>query len=219
MSRIVKRKVLNVTDVPVRSQASRSVAIVTESTSPRAARSREKMLRAATDLLVEAGPRAVTVDAVAEASGVAKSTLYRHWSSRDEMLVDVVRCSVPQIAEPDLDGSFEEALRAFLAVAATTLADPEWSRIVPALMSLRATMPELAEVVETDRSSKSEILARILDLGAREGAVPPGLDPQHVDRLLFGPLVFTAILGDHERLESLAGFVVDRFIQSYSPHT
>lgn len=184
----------------------------TDAMSPRAARSREKMLRAATDLLVAGGPRSVTVDAVADESGVAKSTLYRHWSSRDEMLVDVVRSNVPQVDLPDLTGSFESILKAYLSSVANTLADPEWSRIVPALMSLRATMPQLEEVVEADRVAKIKALEVILDIGVAEGVVAPGLDPDDVDKILFGPLVFTAILGEHERLPGLAIKVVDHFV-------
>ena len=53
---------------------------------PRVARSRASLLEAATDLLVDGGPRAVTVDAVSERSGVAKSTLYRHFPSRDDLV-------------------------------------------------------------------------------------------------------------------------------------
>ena len=52
-------------------------------------RTREAVLTAATDLLVEGGPSAVTIDAVVARSGVAKSTIYRHWESRDEVLVAV----------------------------------------------------------------------------------------------------------------------------------
>ena len=187
-----------------------------ESSSPRAARSREKLLRAATDLLVESGPRAVTVDAVAEASGVAKSTLYRHWPSRNDMLVDVVRCNVPDLAEPDLTDGFEPALRRYLADAAVTLADPEWSRIIPAMMSLRTTMPELAAFVETDRSNKTVVLRSILERGVQEGRLPATIDVDDASILLFGPLVFAAITGQHDRLEHLAGHIVDRFIASHS---
>lgn len=189
---------------------------MTTSMSPRAARSRDKMLRAATELIVESGPRAVTVDAVAEASGVAKSTLYRHWSSRDEMLVDVVRCNVPDLVEPDLSGGFADALSAYLSSAAAALSDPEWSRMIPSLMSLRVSMPELADVVDADRTAKTDVLRRILDLGAAEGVIPADLDPIDIEKLLFGPMFFTALLGDHERVEHLAALTVERFIASYS---
>lgn len=185
-----------------------------EPRSARVARSREKLVRAATDLLVEAGPRGVTVDAVAERSGVAKSTLYRQWASRDDMLVDVVRCNVPDSDPPDLSLGFDGALRAYISSIASTLADPEWSRIVPALMSLRATMPELAEVVDGDRDDKSQVLRSILDLGVEEGLLSPPVDAEESMILLFGPLVFASITGQDERLAALADHVVERFIAS-----
>ena len=57
---------------------------------PRVARSRAAVISAATELLVDAGPNAVTIDAIVARSGVAKSTIYRHWASRDDVLLDVM---------------------------------------------------------------------------------------------------------------------------------
>lgn len=184
--------------------------------SPRAARSREKLLRAATELLVELGPRGVTVDAVSDASGVAKSTLYRHWETRDDLLVDVVRSNIPDIAAPDASLDFEAALRSYLGRAAATVADPEWSRIVPAMMSLRTTMPDLAAMVDEDRSAKSDKLQGIIDRGIAEGSLPADIDVELVAHLLFGPIIFSALVGDSSEAGRLADFVVDRFIASYA---
>lgn len=173
------------------------------------------MLSAATELLVEAGPRAVTVDAVADRSGVAKSTLYRHWSSRDEMLIDVVRCNIPELDNPILSDGFEVALRRYMAEAAATLADPEWSRIIPAMMSLRVTMPELAAIVDADRADQSELLDSILRVGVVEGLLPVDIDTEAAATLLLGPLLYAALTGGQKQIGSLADFAVDRFIASY----
>lgn len=180
--------------------------------SARAARSREKLLGAATDLLVNSGPQAVTVDAVAEASGVAKSTLYRHWPSRDDMLVDVVRCNMPELTEPDLVGGFAAAVRLHLRQVAEQLELREWSRIVPALMMLRTTMPDLAAVVEADRESKSRILQQLLDAGAAAGEIPAGFDVDRAEALLYGPLLFVVVSGNPTPLAELADEVVDGFL-------
>lgn len=180
--------------------------------SARAARSREKLLRAATDLLVDAGPQGVTVDAVAEASGVAKSTLYRHWSSRDEMLVEVVRCNMPDIDEPDLTDGFEQALRTHLRQVAETLQSPEWSRIVPAMMMLRTTMPQLAAVAEADHRSKSATLRHLLDAGIAAGVLRADVDVPRVEATLYGPMLFVAITGNDVSLVELADDIADRFL-------
>lgn len=182
---------------------------------PRVARSRAKVLDAATDLLVEAGARAVTVDAVARRSGVAKSTLYRHWESREDLLVDVMRANVPEIDPPAEGLGFEPSLRHLLRSLAATLAAPEWARIMPALISLQQQMPELKQLSDLDRHAKVTVLQEILVLGAEEGVVPAGLDAQRAAHFLIGPLVFANLSGHDDELDEIADEAVDRFIAAH----
>lgn len=181
---------------------------------PRLVRSRAKVLAAATELLIESGPRGVTVDAVAERSGVAKSTLYRHWGSVQELLVDVMRCNVPQATPIDLTVGFHAALRSWIEQGVATLSAPSWARTLPALLELRTHSPEMAEVLNADFDAKLHLIASILELGAREGHVPAGLDPRLVTQTLVGPLVLAALSGD-DHLPELAEFVLERFLGSY----
>ena len=53
---------------------------------PRPARSRARLLDAATALLRSGGPSAVTIDAVTRSANVARATLYRHFSSANDLL-------------------------------------------------------------------------------------------------------------------------------------
>jgi AcrR family transcriptional regulator len=54
---------------------------------------RERILAAAADLFYRNGIRAVGVDAIAEAAGTNKMTLYRHFSSKDELVAEYLRQS------------------------------------------------------------------------------------------------------------------------------
>jgi AcrR family transcriptional regulator len=54
-------------------------------------RPRERILNAAKDLFYRHGIRAVGVDAIAEAAGTNKMTLYRHFSSKDELVCECLR--------------------------------------------------------------------------------------------------------------------------------
>jgi AcrR family transcriptional regulator len=183
---------------------------------PRLVRSRAKVLAAATELLIESGPRGITVDAVAERSGVAKSTLYRHWSSVHELLVDVMRCNVPAATSIDLSVGFHGALQSWVDQGVATLSAPSWARTLPALLELRSHSPEMEEVLNADFDAKLALIASILELGASEGHVPAGLDPRFVTQTLIGPLVLAALSGDGH-LRELAEFVVERFLRSYRP--
>jgi len=54
---------------------------------------RERILTAAADLFYRNGIRAVGVDAIAEAAGTNKMTLYRHFTSKDELVAEYLRQS------------------------------------------------------------------------------------------------------------------------------
>ena len=56
----------------------------------RVLRSRKAVLAATLRLLAEAGLSGVSVDEVSKRSGVAKTTIYRHWSSRSALLLDAL---------------------------------------------------------------------------------------------------------------------------------
>ena len=53
---------------------------------------RDRILAAASDLFYRNGIRAVGVEAIAEAAGTNKMTLYRHFSSKDELVAEYLRC-------------------------------------------------------------------------------------------------------------------------------
>jgi AcrR family transcriptional regulator len=184
-------------------------------TDPRIARSRAKMLAAATELLVEQGHRAVTVDAVAERSGVAKSTLYRHWDSRVALLVDVVRSNAPEISPPQPSLGFDESLRALVRAFADAFADEEWAHIMPALFALKRQIPEMAEFTASDHDEKLCVLRDVLDKGVAEGRIPSGLSPEMVANTLVGPLIASCMVGNVDDLHDLGDYVVERFINSY----
>src|SRR5690606_5866784 len=140
--------------------------------------------------------QAFTVDAVAERSGVAKSTLYRHWPSREALMLDVLRANVPDVPPLDPQLGFEAQLRGLLRALAETFADPEWARILPALFALKRHVPGVEELTEADREEKVTMLIDVLDAGVAEGLIPPGLDPTTVAATLVGPLLMCVLTGE-----------------------
>lgn len=184
----------------------------TSAADPRVTRSRNRLLAAATELLVESGPSAVTVDAVAERSGVAKSTLYRHWPSRTDLLFDVVRAHMPPTPEIDPEAGFAQALRALLRGVAETMASPCWAHILPPLLALQHHTPELAALVAADRDARLAVLDEVLALGVAEGHVREVPDTHRVAHLLIGPLVFALLTGEGGDLVALADDTADVYL-------
>jgi len=105
-----------------------------ETLDPRVARSRAAILRATADLLVEGGAAAVTIEGIAERSKVAKTTIYRHWKTRSQLVFDAFESMLkPNIAEVQ-DGPVAEQLGGLLRGLVRGLTDSEWAPAVSGLI-------------------------------------------------------------------------------------
>src|SRR6195256_6616811 len=99
---------------------------------------RERILEAASDLFYRHGIRAVGVEAIAEAAGTNKMTLYRHFDSKDELVAEYLRQAAKQ-ADRCWD-SYKSAhpddplaqIRAWLAEMADHLANADERGCAPA---------------------------------------------------------------------------------------
>jgi AcrR family transcriptional regulator len=126
---------------------------------------RQRILDAADDLFRRVGIRGVGVEAIAEAAGTNKMTLYRHFESKDELIAEWVRGIVEQ-KEADWDD-----------IAAAHPGDPEaqlvdWSRRVAkkfADMEERGSAlgNALAELPEADHPARRVIDAHRIREHAR----------------------------------------------------
>src|SRR5918994_4065001 len=94
-----------------------------EARPPRLVRPRAAALDAGVELLVEGGPNAVTVKAVAQRSGVAKTTIYRQWRSRDDLVADVIGEVAASPPAPPPDMAFEPALRSLMRASCAKAGD------------------------------------------------------------------------------------------------
>jgi AcrR family transcriptional regulator len=179
---------------------------------PRIERTKAAVRLAATDLLVEGGPAAVTVDAVVARSGVAKSTIYRHWNTRDELLVDAVQGKVPQLALPPPDLAFEPSLRDAVRTFVAVFEDPEWVRVQPAILLLKLTEESIACLQQEMHDEQRAIFAEIVRRGVAEGAIPPDIDLEELAAHIIGPILFAQVNGAPPIDVAFGDRVVDRFL-------
>jgi AcrR family transcriptional regulator len=184
---------------------------------PRVSRSRAAVLRAATDLLVEGGPRAVTVDSIVHRSGVAKSTIYRHWESRDDILLSVIESCAPDIPMPDPDADVVDAMREVVHAMAEALNDPEWARVLPALLMLKNHESGIAAMNDRLEHEQEMALNTLLTRAAAEGVLRADLDAQDAVTMLVGPLLFAHLTDSVKLDKDFVDRAVDNFLKAYAP--
>lgn len=184
---------------------------------PRVARTRAAVLGTATDLLVEGGPSAVTIDAIVARSGVARSTIYRHWDTRDEVLLAVIESCAPQIEPPAADLLFEPALRALVGDLCRTLEDPSWTRVLPSLLALRYQEHGIAALEQKIERKQEDAVEAVLRRGVDEGRIAAGFDLDRATAVLVGPLLFATLVEKPPIDQAFADHVVDVFLRTYAP--
>jgi AcrR family transcriptional regulator len=175
-------------------------------------RTRTAVMDAATELLLEGGPSAITMDGVVARSGVAKSTLYRHWPTRDALVVDVFSHIAPNLPAPDPSLTFEEGLRALAHEFVDIVKDPYWKQLIPAMLLLKSEMHEIAELEDDLKQNQTDVVTPILQCGVDEGCLAEGFDAEAVSTLLIGPILMAALTGSTPLTDDFADRCVDHFL-------
>ncbi|MFE4976202.1 TetR/AcrR family transcriptional regulator [Kitasatospora sp. NPDC056651] len=101
---------------------------------PRSAAADRAILDATRETLAELGWGGLTMGHVASRAGVAKTTLYRRWPSKNELVVDAVASLFDELVMPDL-GSLRSDIEAVVAQFADLLARPETQAALLALFA------------------------------------------------------------------------------------
>ena len=179
---------------------------------PRVLRSIDAVQTAALTLFVDGGPRAVTVDAVSDSSGVAKTTIYRHWTDRAHLLADTYRACLPIVAEPPASLDPEQALRFVVRELVTGLGTPPAR---PALPHLIATPLDAVESLALPEGILDQTFAPVV--AAIRSCAQVDLIPVHTDILeakheIVGFVIMSALDPDCPMSNALADRIVNLFI-------
>jgi AcrR family transcriptional regulator len=188
---------------------------------PRAERSQQAILDATRELLAEEGDvGALTVEAVAARSGVAKTTIYRRWRDKWELALDAVMIDMlPRFAEPVDVGDTRKELITFVDSVTKLWASPPYGPAMQGLISQIATEPELARVYhERVVEPRREQLRPVIERGIARGDLRPDTDPRLVHELLVGPILYRLLLSGPPLNRKLSTSLADAVLDSFSPN-
>jgi AcrR family transcriptional regulator len=155
----------------------------------RVRRSRDRVLATAFDLLSANGVGGFSVDEVARRSGVAKTTIYRHWPSREALVLDAASRISAEAAVPDT-GSLDGDVTAILANLGHLLGTARWSSVVPSLVDVAERDPEFAAVHGAIQRGHAAPLRAVIERAVERGLIPAGTDPAGMISALIGPLYY-----------------------------
>ena len=155
----------------------------------RVRRSRSRVLATAFELLSESGVGGFSVDEVARRSGVAKTTIYRQWPTREALVLDACSRISAEQEVPDT-GSLEGDLTAILADTGHLLGTARWASVVPSIVDVAERDPEFAGVHAAIQRGHAVALRKVIERAAGRGEIPAAADRAAMISALMGPLYY-----------------------------
>lgn len=161
---------------------------------PRVERTRTVACRAALDELAETGYGQFTIESVAVRSGVAKSTIYRHWKDKVALIADAFETSHERMVPQDEEGTAWERIEVLVRHVAEVLLDSTFSRCIPALIEGAAHDGRLRKFHRRYAAERRGALTGVIEEGKASGEIVPGVDADLAAQALLGVLFYRRLM-------------------------
>ncbi|MDG1266040.1 MAG: TetR/AcrR family transcriptional regulator [Ilumatobacter sp.] len=160
---------------------------------PRIERTRAAVLEAGVIILFAKGPEAVTHAAVANDARVSRTTIYKHWPKRGDLLVDVLRQVEPR-KRIDPSGDLRADMQKMGRLVAASFQDQRLNKVFSSLMAQAQWDDDTSQAQKALLSAGMADIGLVLDAAVAAGELPAGIDPLRTVGRLVGPIFFAALI-------------------------
>jgi AcrR family transcriptional regulator len=160
----------------------------------RSARVRAAVLDATTEVLAEHGYERLSFEEVAQRAGVHKTTVYRRWASRPELVLDALHARSDLIIELPDSGRIEADLTVFLQSVADNLDSPLGRALLIATIRSSDEGAEAASVRHSFWRERFDRARVRLDRARRGGEIARDADVPLLVESLVSPIFFRALV-------------------------
>lgn len=157
---------------------------------PRIERTRQAVRHATLEVLGQRGYASFTIEAVAGRARVARSTIYRHWSTKLELIADALETLNEQPRPQLAPGTAREQIEVLLVHLASAFSDSTLSACIPALIEGAEHHPEVADFLYGYSARRRQTLVELIQAGIDSGELPSHLDPELAALALVGPMIY-----------------------------
>ena len=182
---------------------------------PRVIRSRTAVIAATLDLLAERGITATTIEAVAQRSGVAKTTIYRQWDNQPALVLDAIGTTLHTPTDPDT-GTLRDDLLELLGGLADALNASPAAGLMPALIDAAERDPAYAALHHREAAQRHQVVLTAIARGIGRGELAPDADPADVLDMVAGPVFYRRLVSAGAVDRAFAERIVDRVLTAYA---
>lgn len=160
---------------------------------PRSAQSHQAILEAALELLAEVGFAAMSMDAIAARAGVGKTTIYRRYASKEELVADAIESIREEIVIPDT-GNLQSDIDTLIQNAAQITLNPIGRQTVAMIISSASSNPQFAQIYWTKYlQPRRKALAVVLERAKARKEIQADLDSDLIFDTMSGIMLYALI--------------------------
>jgi AcrR family transcriptional regulator len=161
---------------------------------PRSTRADEAILQAAIEDFVDHGWDGLTIEGVATRAAVSKTTIYRRYPCRIDLLLAAARRLAEERAPVPDTGALRSDLVALVDAWLHMVATTRTGQAIPMMVAATAKHPELAAPFREFLAERRAAWRIAIDRGITRGELAVSVDPELVIDLLIGPLFYRAFV-------------------------
>jgi AcrR family transcriptional regulator len=162
---------------------------------PRSAQAHKAIIGATLALLAEEGFQGLSIEAVAAKAGVGKTTIYRRWSSKDELVIDAIRELQVDLPVVDTGNFRNDLVTLFKTAYQGMVARPLLGQLVLKFIGEYQTNPEIFQVFLTQLViPRFQQFRHMVEQAQAREEIRRDIDWTLVIGLVTGPLYFHWII-------------------------
>jgi AcrR family transcriptional regulator len=140
--------------------------------------------------LLDRGYTGLTVENVAERSGVHKTTVYRRWGGVEGLISDALELAGDEPWPIPDTGSVEGDLRGIVQLVRTGFDDPELGPVSSAFVAAAMQNPSAARALHEFFVARHEQSAEVVRRAVARGELPDVVDVKEVIRVAVAPVYY-----------------------------
>jgi len=136
----------------------------------------------------------ISVDTIAARAGVHKTTVYRRWGTKAELVAQALAGAAAAAIEVPDTGNFESDLRALSRSVGAVLADPGGAAITRALLAGAAESAEIGALMDRFWATRLAAISAIVDRAVQRGEISSGTDAAGIMNAVAAPLYYRLLV-------------------------
>lgn len=185
---------------------------------PRIERTRAAVAAAAAELMLAEGPDSITHARVAAAANVSRTTVYKHWPERSDLLRSTVEEVGKTVPDPmEFNGELRHDIHLLLSGLATDLGDDRHERLMATMLERAQHDKTVAAVRDAMVREIHQAFHDVLTAAVAKGDLRSDIDTERAVASLAGSLIFSRLLAARDIDDQLVRAVIDDFVTTNAP--